>query len=381
VAVQVDLQAVLGPHLGEVLQHLDEAMIVLDPERRICYANHRAVRLLGYQRGEAVGRRCRLTTRGVDCESACPLTYALEGKLDRVDGFDTVYRTREGHPVPLNVTVIPLRDEHGGFCGAVEILRPTEPDPGFFLAGDSPPAREARALVRRLADERRHVLLVGDPVGRGDVARTLHRYSGLSDELFRSWSGSWDRIAPFPPGTAYADGEGARSLLGSSPPAGWRLVAGVCESDPELVNGSAALEVVELPALDERPDDVPLVVAAWIRQLAPRLAVAPRALEKLCRLTRDVGLRGVRPTLARAVASAADVLEEEHVPGDGYRLELVDEALRSERPLVALEERVLREVLERCCWRVQEAADRLGMSRVTLWRKMKEHGIERPNGG
>jgi len=39
----------------------------------------------------------------------------------------------------------------------------------------------------------------------------------------------------------------------------------------------------------------------------------------------------------------------------------------------------LREVLERSEWRMQEAADRLCISRVTLWRKMKELGIEKPS--
>jgi transcriptional regulator of acetoin/glycerol metabolism len=30
---------------------------------------------------------------------------------------------------------------------------------------------------------------------------------------------------------------------------------------------------------------------------------------------------------------------------------------------------------------MQEAADRLGISRVTLWRKLKDHRIERPGNG
>jgi transcriptional regulator of acetoin/glycerol metabolism len=38
-------------------------------------------------------------------------------------------------------------------------------------------------------------------------------------------------------------------------------------------------------------------------------------------------------------------------------------------------------VLDRSEWRMQEAADRLGISRVTLWRKLKDHGIERPTNG
>ena len=36
------------------------------------------------------------------------------------------------------------------------------------------------------------------------------------------------------------------------------------------------------------------------------------------------------------------------------------------------------EVLDRSGWRMQNAAERLGISRVTLWRKLRDHGIERP---
>jgi transcriptional regulator of acetoin/glycerol metabolism len=39
---------------------------------------------------------------------------------------------------------------------------------------------------------------------------------------------------------------------------------------------------------------------------------------------------------------------------------------------------LLRAALERCDWRMQEAAEKVGVSRVTLWRKMKDLGIERP---
>ena len=79
-----------------------------------------------------------------------------------------------------------------------------------------------------------------------------------------------------------------------------------------------------------------------------------------------------------AVAVAGDRIEESHIPVDGYGTALVDELLQESDPLSALEERLLREVLERSEWRMQEAADRLCISRVTLWRKMKELGIEKP---
>lgn len=376
-----DLEAVVGPSFGVVLDHLDEAVIVLDGQRKICFANNRAIDLLGYRRGEAIGGRCRATTRGIDCETACPLTYALERQLEHVEDFVTVYRTRDGQPLPLNITVIPLRTEDGDLRGAVEILRPIDPDPGFFLAGISTVAAELRRRLRRLAGERCDVMLVGDRIGRIDVARAIHRYAGLSDDLFVLWGGSWGEVRPFPPGTAYADACHAAELLAAEAPAGWRLIVGVCEPPTAETTTGRTLEVVPLPSLADRVDDLPMVVAAWIRQMSPHLEVAPLALERLCRLARDTGLDGFQSTLAAAVASADGRLDEAHIPGDGYRLALVDEVLRSDRPLAALEERLLRETLERSCWKMQGAADKLGVSRVTLWRKMKEHGIERPNGG
>jgi len=78
------------------------------------------------------------------------------------------------------------------------------------------------------------------------------------------------------------------------------------------------------------------------------------------------------------VAAAGERLDETHLPTAGYGTAWVDDVLREPDPLMALERRVLNEVLERCGWRMQDAADRLGISRVTLWRKLKDHGIERP---
>ena len=95
-------------------------------------------------------------------------------------------------------------------------------------------------------------------------------------------------------------------------------------------------------------------------------------------MARDRGFGELEGVLNAALAVAGERLDVEHLPTDGYRAALIDELLQAPKPLVALEERLLREVLERCGWRMQEAADRLGISRVTLWRKMKDLGIDRP---
>jgi transcriptional regulator of acetoin/glycerol metabolism len=175
----------------------------------------------------------------------------------------------------------------------------------------------------------------------------------------------------------YADGKAAESVLAHEAPNGWQVVLGV---DPETDVEMSVLtaEIVELPTADEIGDDLALLVAAWANQLAPGTAVAPSATERLSLLARESGFAALEDALIKAVAAADSRIEEEHVPVDGHGLGLVDELLRTDDPLAALEDRLLREVLERSSWRMQEAADRLGMSRVTLWRKLKDHGIERP---
>jgi len=374
----IDLSDVLGEAWPVVLEHLEDAVLVLDSQRILRFVNDPARRLLGYEGDQPVGGRCRFTTRGVDCENACPLTFALEGSIKRVENFATVYHMRDGTPVPLKVTVIPLRDADGEFRGAVEILRPTDPDPGFFLAGRSEAAESLRERLARLAQTEAHLVLVGEEAVCTDVARAVHRFSGVADTLCRSWPGSWDAINPWPPGSVYAYGDGVNDLLGSPPPEGWRVIAGVADLSELPTNDELPYEVIELPVNALLDEDWPFIVSSWLGQLAPDLDVDPRALDRLSRMVRELGFTDLLPILNAAIAVAGGRLEESHFPADGYGTVLVDELLQEADPLAAMEERLLREVLDRSGWRMQEAADRLGISRVTLWRKLRDHGIERP---
>jgi transcriptional regulator with PAS, ATPase and Fis domain len=371
----------LGDAWPLVFQHLDDGVLVLDRDRILKFVNRRARRLLGYEDDQKVGGRCRLTTRGLDCENACPLTFALADDLTKVENFSTVYLASDGSPVPLDVTVIPLLDDRGGFSGAVEILRPAEPDPGFLLAGKSEFTGELRRRLQRVAAAGDHVVLVGDETACADVARAVHRFSGIPESLFHGWAGSWDEVPQWPPGTVFASGEGAGSVLQAEAPEGWRIVIAVNTVDDIELDGGGSCTVVELPVAADFGDDLPLVMSAWVDRIAPRTNVSPEALARFSRMARELGFTRMRNVIHAAVAVAGECLEEHHVPSDGYATELVDELLREDNPLAALEKRLLREVLERSEWRMQEAADRLGISRVTLWRKLKDHAIERPADG
>ena len=362
----------IGGAWVEVLDQLGEAIIVLDRERTLRHVNDAARRLLGYEHGQRLGGRCKLTTRGVDCDNACPLTFALETGLDRVEDFATIYHTVDGRALALRITVIPLIDENSEFRGAVEILRPTDPNPGFFLAGSSAAADVFRTRVAALAREKSDICLVGEPPVCRDVARAMHRYSGMPDNLFQTWGGSWDGISPWPPGTMYAPGDRADGLFDATRPEGWRVVVGgPCPAE------ALSLEVVDLPSVEELEEDLLQMIVAWIEELSPRTRVSYAALERLTRVVRERGFEELESVLTVALAAAGNCVEEEHLPVDGYHTAFVDELLKAPKPLAALEEKLLREVLERCGWRMQEAADRVGISRVTLWRKMKDLGIEK----
>jgi len=356
-----------------VLDRLDEAVIVLDHERILRHVNHAARRLLGYEEGQTIGGRCRLTTRGIDCENACPLTFALETGMKSVEDFSTVYHAVDGRALHLDVTVIPLAGPGGEFRGAVEILRPNRPRPGFFCCGQSDAAAGLQRQAAETAGREGDVVLVGEGPSCRDMARTIHRFSGLPDGLFSEWNGAWPETTPWPPGTVYAYGQEVFSEIDSARPEGWRIILGVRTKAADL----DGLELWELPQLDDLCEDLPRMIGAWVDELAPGKSVSAAALDRLVSIAFAGGLEEVERTLETALAAASERVDVHHLPENGQRAVLVDELLRTDNPLAALEERVLREVVERCGWRMQDAAERLGISRVTLWRKMKDLGIEK----
>lgn len=361
-----------------MLAHLDEGVLVLAPDRSIAFANPKARRLLGYGEGEPIGGRCRGTTKGVDCEQACPLTFALERGAQVVRDFDTTYHRSDGHPVPLRITIVPLRDDDGEFAGAVEILRARQPDPGFVLRGQSERVVAVRSRLEQLARTRDPVVLLGDLTAAEDVARTLHRHAGLNERHFHTWGGDWAEIPSFPPGTLYTCGTGASEVESSTIPTGWKVVVALTGDDPAVFAGA---ERVELPTPEDLGPDLVDVVAAWARRLRPTLDVAPAAVDQLAARVRESGFDRAARIVRTAVASANGRLEVRHVMDAVGSACLFDEILSLPDPLIAVERRLIREALVQCEWRMQEAADRLGVSRVTLWRKLKDHGIERPCSG
>lgn len=140
---------------------------------------------------------------------------------------------------------------------------------------------------------------------------------------------------------------------------------------------------MRLPALRDRPADVPLLVEAALRRLRERLPQAPAGCSPYAvRLMRAYAWPGnVRELFAvvesAAIRAAGSRIEANHLPPEvrGQREEREDDRYRAPGN-DAEERRLVAAALEEAGGVRTRAAEILGMSRTTLWRKMREYGLE-----
>ena len=139
---------------------------------------------------------------------------------------------------------------------------------------------------------------------------------------------------------------------------------------------------VKLPALRERPDDVPLLVDHLLAAMAPAgrsLKVAPAALARLKAHVWPGNIRELKNTLQRAIifAGKSDVLLESHVmftPLSGGDVAGGTGPL-TRNQLEESERDAIVSALKRTNGNRREAAVQLGIARSTLFDKMKKYGL------
>jgi len=149
------------------------------------------------------------------------------------------------------------------------------------------------------------------------------------------------------------------------------------------INGLA----VELPALRERPDRRALIVElleAEADAVCQPARIDPEALALLDAYRWPGNVRQLRHVLQVALLVAdGGTIAPQHLPGDVLHDTYVPAAARetaapaSGHPASALEQTI--QALTRRHWCVARAARDLGISRSTLHRRMKRHGITPPN--
>jgi two-component system, NtrC family, response regulator HydG len=325
-----------------------------------------------------------------------------------------------------------------GFERRMQEVRSGGPDPGggdfFGMSGRDPAMQELYRMIELVARSESTVMILGESgSGKELVAEAIHRLSPraagpfvkvscsalnenlLESELFGHVKGAFpgalrDRRGRF------QDAHGGTLLLDEigdiSPLVQVKLLRVIEEREIERLGDSQPIPIdvrllcathrelrqlvaegrfradlyfrlavfpLRIPALREHPDDIPLLAGRFLERLRPPAAtdvrrVAPQALGALRAYRWPGNVRELQNVLEYAALRAGDgEVRLEHLPA---------EIAAAERPSIAppvavtaVERDEVLAALERSGWSRTRAAEALGISRVTLWKRMKRHGI------
>ncbi len=108
-----------------IFDMLHEGLYTVDRDRRITYWNQSAQRITGFSDDDACGQGCsenmlvHVNAEGVRlCDGFCPIRQAINtGETVESHMF---LRHRDGHRVPVDARVTPIRDESGEITGAAQ---------------------------------------------------------------------------------------------------------------------------------------------------------------------------------------------------------------------------------------------------------------------
>ncbi|MHC6204746.1 sigma-54-dependent transcriptional regulator [Breznakiellaceae bacterium SP9] len=134
---------------------------------------------------------------------------------------------------------------------------------------------------------------------------------------------------------------------------------------------------ISLPPLRERAGDIPLLVRHFLARLGERMGrkvpcMTEAALTKLSSYQFPGNIRELENILERAIIYCEnDTIEECNIDIHERSAELKQETAS----MFAIEKKAITETLERCKGNRTKTAAQLGISRKTLFNKMKEYGI------
>ena len=135
---------------------------------------------------------------------------------------------------------------------------------------------------------------------------------------------------------------------------------------------------LSLPPLRERREDIPLIASYFLRECLPRSAkkmvgFSQEAMAALTEYDWPGNARELKNAIERAVVLAkGERLELRDLPGKLRAVPPVAEPVQS---LHQSERQLIERVLAECNWNKYQAAKRLGISRSTLYGKMKKFGL------
>ncbi len=143
---------------------------------------------------------------------------------------------------------------------------------------------------------------------------------------------------------------------------------------------------ISLPPLRERKDDIPLLVNHFINRFNQEMGrkvtrISPEVMRILEAYDYPGNIRELENIIEHVmVFCTGDTLEAEHLQKEiqPTRETVISKVVENENPLHAMEEELILNVLNQTKWNYKKTAEKLKMSRTTLWRKIKTYGFEKP---
>ncbi|WP_267190666.1 sigma-54-dependent transcriptional regulator [Aromatoleum toluclasticum] len=344
------------------------------------------------------------------------------------------YVTKPFDPDALVARVHALAQDYGGAAGS---------DVDADALGVSPAMRRIAETLPRLARNASALLITGESgVGKEHVAQFFHRHAGNPDapfvavncaaipeslleaELFGYEKGAFTGAVKAKRGyfeqahggTLFLDEIGDMPLhmqvkllrvlqerklrrLGSEAPmdVNFRLVCATHQDLKAMVDAGTfrddlyyRVHVIHLriPPLRERPEDIRWFVHHFVESFNrahpdERRRLDPRTEQTLMSYSWPGNVRELKHAVERAcILSPGPLLGAEAFFGEGLEAGKSDEALSPSLAeyLMSCERDYLAMMLERHHWHMTHTAEALGITRKTLWEKMRRLGIEGPEG-
>lgn len=144
---------------------------------------------------------------------------------------------------------------------------------------------------------------------------------------------------------------------------------------------------IKIPPLRERKEDIPQLARHFISIYNKEMGkdiktISHSTMATLLSYDYPGNVRELENIIEHAsVCCQGDTIQVEHLPKDIKDIlgnkDIVERVSMSVGSISVMERELMLRVLDQCDWRYKEAAKVLGISRTTLWRRLKESRIEK----
>ncbi len=432
-----------------ILNSISEGLFTIDNNWKITSFNRSAEIITGYNREEALGRKCHLIFRSTACKKGCPMKKTLYTGEPIFDAEVEIVN-KNNNVIPLVVSTSLLMDKNEQVIGCVETFRDIseirwmKKELGEIyefsnIVGKSQAMQELYSQLKDVALTDTNVLIQGESgTGKELVARAIHYNSKrknrpfiglncaalteslLESELFGHEKGAFtgavhEKIGRFEMahgGTLFLDEIGEISpamqvaLLRVLEQKEFQRVGGIKNIRVDIriiaaTNKNLYEEVerkrfredlyyrlnvfpIYLPPLRDRKEDIYLMIEHFIKKFSKKmgrkiLGFTPDAMERIMAYDWPGNVRelenAIEYTFVHCKSSRINATDlPSHI--SPITNNLYRQMIKEQNAAWRFERQKILNALNEARGKRKKAAQMLGISPVTLWRKMKKYQIK-----